>query len=107
MLCLGSLFYFIFFTANFQLNCLNEFSITHYLCSAISTVASAMNSLAAITCEDVLQGLFKLEVPASKGAIYAKWISVFFGCLSFTLVFVVERLGGVLQVYIIFHRILT
>ena len=58
-----------------------------------------MNSLAAITCEDVLQGLFKMDIPARKGAIYAKWISVFFGVLSFALIFVVERLGGVLQVY--------
>lgn len=66
-----------------------------------------MNSLAAITCEDVLQGLFKLEVPAHKGAVYAKWISVFFGLLSFALVFVVERLGGVLQVRNIYIYIYT
>ncbi|XP_058806032.1 sodium-coupled monocarboxylate transporter 1 [Phymastichus coffea] len=71
--------------------------------ASLGTVASAMNSLAAITCEDVLQGLFKLEVPARKGAIYAKWISVFFGLLSFALVFVVERLGGVLQVALSFN----
>lgn len=62
-----------------------------------------MNSLAAITCEDVLQGLFKMQVPASKGAIYAKWISACFGVLSFALVFVVERLGGVLQVALSFN----
>ena len=40
-----------------------------------------------------------MDIPARKGAIYAKWISVFFGVLSFALIFVVERLGGVLQVY--------
>lgn len=62
------------------------------------TVASALNSLAAITCEDIFQGLFKLDLPAKKGAIYARWISIFFGALSFALVFVVERLGSVLQV---------
>lgn len=62
------------------------------------TVASALNSLAAITCEDILQGLFKINVPASKGAVYARWISIFFGILSFAFVFIVERLGGVLQV---------
>lgn len=57
-----------------------------------------MNSLAAITCEDILQGIFKMEITPSKGACYAKCISVFFGILSFALIFVVERLGGVLQV---------
>lgn len=62
------------------------------------TVASALNSLAAITCEDIFRGLFQIDLPASKGAIYARWISIFFGALSFALVFVVERLGSVLQV---------
>lgn len=62
------------------------------------TVASALNSLAAITCEDVLQGLFNMELPARKGATYARWISIFFGVFGFALIFVVERLGSVLQV---------
>lgn len=61
-------------------------------------MASALNSLAAITCEDILHGLFQVELPARKGAIYARWISIFFGALSFALIFVVERLGGVMQV---------
>ncbi|KAJ8688275.1 hypothetical protein QAD02_024070 [Eretmocerus hayati] len=71
--------------------------------ASLGTVASAMNSLAAITCEDVLQGLLGLEIPANKGAAYAKWISVFFGLLSFALVFIVERLGSVLQVALSFN----
>lgn len=66
------------------------------------TVASALNSLAAITCEDILRGLFQMDLPASKGAIYARWISIFFGALSFALVFIVERLGSVLQVIYVF-----
>jgi len=69
-------------------------------------VASALNSLAAITCEDILRGLFQIELPTSKGAVYARWISIFFGALSFALVFVVERLGSVLQVYMYTLRIL-
>ncbi|XP_015123584.1 sodium-coupled monocarboxylate transporter 1 isoform X1 [Diachasma alloeum] len=66
--------------------------------ASLGTVASALNSLAALTCEDILQGLFRFQVPASKGAAYARWISIFFGALSFAFVFVVERLGSVLQV---------
>ena len=61
-------------------------------------MASALNSLAAITVEDVLQGLFNITLPARQGASYARWISILFGGLSFALVFVVERLGGVLEV---------
>ncbi|KAK0088091.1 hypothetical protein PV325_013187 [Microctonus aethiopoides] len=71
--------------------------------ASLGTVASALNSLAAITCEDILQGLFKINVPASKGAVYARWISIFFGILSFAFVFIVERLGGVLQVALSFN----
>lgn len=71
--------------------------------ASLGTVASALNSLAAITCEDVLQGLFHIDLPARKGAIYARWISIFFGAFSFALVFVVERLGSVLQVALSFN----
>ncbi|XP_011501301.1 PREDICTED: sodium-coupled monocarboxylate transporter 1 isoform X2 [Ceratosolen solmsi marchali] len=79
------------------------FFVAGIFAASLGTVASAMNSLAAITCEDVLQGLLKIDVPASKGAVYAKWISIFFGMLSFALVFVVERLGSILQVALSFN----
>lgn len=79
------------------------FFVAGIFAASLGTVASALNSLAAITCEDVLRGLFKMDLPASKGAVYARWISIFFGALSFMLVFVVERLGGVLQVALSFN----
>lgn len=71
--------------------------------ASLGTVASALNSLAAITCEDLLQGLFNYKVPAKKGASYARWISIGFGALSFLFVFVVERLGSVMQVALSFN----
>lgn len=79
------------------------FFVAGIFAASLGTVASALNSLAAITCEDILQGVLKMEMPARKGAIYARWISIFFGALSFTLVFVVERLGSVLQVALSFN----
>ncbi|KAI4497491.1 hypothetical protein M0802_007502 [Mischocyttarus mexicanus] len=79
------------------------FFVAGIFAASLGTVASALNSLAAITCEDILQGLFKMELPARKGAIYARWISIFFGILSFALVFVVEQLGSVLQVALSFN----
>ncbi|XP_071873911.1 sodium-coupled monocarboxylate transporter 1 [Bombus fervidus] len=79
------------------------FFVAGIFAASLGTVASALNSLAAITCEDILQGILKMEMPARKGAIYARWISIFFGALSFTLVFVVERLGSVLQVALSFN----
>lgn len=46
-----------------------------------------------------------MKLEAGKGTIYARWISIFFGIVSFALVFVVERLGSVLQVSDEFHYI--
>ncbi|KYN11813.1 Putative sodium-dependent multivitamin transporter [Trachymyrmex cornetzi] len=79
------------------------FFVAGIFAASLGTVASALNSLAAITCEDILRGLFQMDLPASKGAIYARWISIFFGALSFALVFIVERLGSVLQVALSFN----
>ncbi|XP_029178699.1 uncharacterized protein LOC114946402 [Nylanderia fulva] len=79
------------------------FFVAGIFAASLGTVASALNSLAAITCEDVFRGLFNMDMPASRGAVYARWISIFFGALSFALVFVVERLGGVLQVALSFN----
>jgi hypothetical protein len=70
-----------------------EFSVLNF-----STVASALNSLTAVTVKDFLQGALKWEVPEEHGAKLGKWISFAFGLLSFGLVFVVEQMGSVLQV---------
>lgn len=50
------------------------------------TVATALNSLAACTCQDFITGAFKFTLPESKGALWAKWISILYGALSFGLV---------------------
>lgn len=60
-------------------------------------MASALNSLSAVTCEDLLINGMNIKISADKGALYAKWMSLGFGIFSFGLVFIVERLGGVLQ----------
>jgi sodium-coupled monocarboxylate transporter 8/12 len=66
--------------------------------SNFSTVASALNSLTAVTVKDFLHGALKWELPDEQGAKIGKWISFAFGLLSFGLVFVVEQMGSVLQV---------
>ncbi|XP_053593740.1 sodium-coupled monocarboxylate transporter 1 [Microplitis demolitor] len=71
--------------------------------ASLGTVASALNSLAALTCEDILQGILNIQVPAKKGAAYARWISIFFGIFSFAFIFVIERLGSVLEVALSFN----
>ncbi|XP_039281245.1 sodium-coupled monocarboxylate transporter 1 [Nilaparvata lugens] len=71
--------------------------------ASLGTVASALNSLAAVTIKDFFGCLFGFKIPDNKGSLYSKWISVFYGILSFALVFVVEHLGSVLQVALSFN----
>ena len=73
------------------------------VCFVYSTVASALNSLTAITVKDFINGAFHIQLPEDKGAMIGKWISFAFGLLSFALVFVVAQLGGVLQVALSFN----
>ncbi|XP_033225867.1 sodium-coupled monocarboxylate transporter 1-like [Belonocnema kinseyi] len=79
------------------------FFVAGIFAASFGTVASALNSLAAIAVEDVLLGLFDITIPARNGAFYARWISILFGTISFALVFVVERLGGILEVALSFN----
>ncbi|GAB0089909.1 sodium-coupled monocarboxylate transporter 1 [Sergentomyia squamirostris] len=65
--------------------------------ASLGTVAAALNSLATVTCEDILVSGLNIKITADKGALYAKWLSLGFGVFSFILVFVVEKLGGILQ----------
>ncbi|XP_034104690.1 sodium-coupled monocarboxylate transporter 1 [Drosophila albomicans] len=65
--------------------------------ASLGTVASALNSLSAVTCEDLLINGMNIKISPEKGATYAKWMSLGFGAVSFGLVFIVEHLGGVLQ----------
>lgn len=41
-----------------------------------STVASALNSLAAVTSEDIVSTGLNIKINPDKGAIYAKWMSL-------------------------------
>ncbi|XP_067646548.1 sodium-coupled monocarboxylate transporter 1 [Eurosta solidaginis] len=65
--------------------------------ASLGTVASALNSLSAVTCEDLLVNGMNIKITPDKGALYVKWMSLGYGVLSFGLVFIVEKLGGVLQ----------
>lgn len=61
-------------------------------------MATALNSLTAVTVKDFINGALRWELPEEQGAKIGKWISFAFGLLSFGLVFVVEQMGSVLQV---------
>jgi len=63
---------------------------------ALSTVSSGMNSLAAIVLEDFVKA-FKPNLSENASTWISKILSLFFGVLTFALVFVAENLGNVLS----------
>ncbi|XP_075214771.1 sodium-coupled monocarboxylate transporter 1-like isoform X2 [Lycorma delicatula] len=71
--------------------------------ASLGTVASALNSMAAVTMKDFFGSVCGLNIPDNKGSLYSKWISVFYGFLSFFLIFIVEHLGSLLQVALSFN----
>lgn len=65
--------------------------------ASLGTVAAALSSLSAVTLEDIIASGFNVKIKPEKGAMLAKWMSLGYGLFSFALIFVVERLGGILQ----------
>ncbi|CAH1113734.1 unnamed protein product [Psylliodes chrysocephalus] len=82
---------------------LTGFFVAGIFAASLGTVASALNSLAAVTIEDFIEAAFKKKIPAKKGAFIAKSLSILYGALSFALVFVVANSGSVMQVAISFN----
>ncbi|KAF2361184.1 Sodium/solute symporter [Trinorchestia longiramus] len=64
---------------------------------ALSTVSSGMNSLAAITLEDFVKGVFWKDISEHRATQLSKILSLMFGVLTFALVFVAQQLGDVLS----------
>ncbi|CAH0406503.1 unnamed protein product [Chilo suppressalis] len=79
------------------------FFVAGIFAASLGTVASALNSLAAVACQDLATGLLGLTLPEDKGALIARWVCFACGAVSFALVFAVERLGPVLQLALSFN----
>ena len=63
-----------------------------------STVSSGMNSLAAITLEDFIKGIWFPKLSDEKATKVSKYLSLLYGVITFALVFVAQNLGNVLSV---------
>lgn len=78
------------------------FFVAGIFAASLGTVASAINSLAAVTMHDFLTNL-PFTIPEHRGAMISRLLSIVFGVLSFLLVFVVENMGSVLQITLTFN----
>ncbi|XP_025836687.1 sodium-coupled monocarboxylate transporter 1 [Agrilus planipennis] len=65
------------------------FFVAGIFAASLGTVASALNSLSAVTCSDFINGAFGITFAENKGALWAKWISFVYGLISFALLLAV------------------
>ncbi|XP_063913872.1 sodium-coupled monocarboxylate transporter 2-like isoform X2 [Zophobas morio] len=79
------------------------FFVAGIFAASLGTVASALNSLAAVTMQDFVCGAFQISLKESREAFWAKCISIVYGAISFMLVFVISQLGSIMQVAISFN----
>lgn len=75
--------------------------VSGIFCASLSTISSAISSLAAVTLEDYLKPLhkqiFKREILEEKTTFVTKIIASLYGLLCIGLAFAAQNLGGVLQ----------
>lgn len=75
--------------------------VSGIFCASLSTISSAVSSLAAVTLEDYLKPLyikvFKKELPEDKTTLFTKIMAFLYGLLCIGLAFAAQTLGGVLQ----------
>uniref|UniRef100_A0A1L8ECI2 Putative sodium-dependent multivitamin transporter n=1 Tax=Haematobia irritans TaxID=7368 RepID=A0A1L8ECI2_HAEIR len=69
--------------------------------ASLSTISSAISSLAAVTMEDYIKPLFaynkRMELSDAKTTLYSKLLSVVFGVVCLGLAFLAGSMGGLLQ----------
>lgn len=65
--------------------------------AALSSLSTGLNSLACILCEDVIKPLVRQPLSDKQTVMLLRCLTIVFGVLCIALVFVVEKLGMVLQ----------
>ncbi|XP_068139830.1 putative sodium-dependent multivitamin transporter [Drosophila tropicalis] len=75
--------------------------VSGIFCASLSTISSAISSLAAVTLEDylkpLLRGLTQRTLNDQQSLLYSKLLSVFFGAVCIGLAFLAGSFGGLLQ----------
>lgn len=66
--------------------------------AALSSLSVVLNSTAGVLLEDILRGTFKFNPSERVAGIFVKSSIFFLGAIALGLVFVVEKLGGILSV---------
>ena len=77
-----------------------------FLCPLLALLRSSLsvglNSTSVVLLEDFVKGCFKLKPNEKWANIFVKSVVIVLGLVALALMFLVEKLGGVLSVIIIF-----
>ncbi|KAF7276360.1 hypothetical protein GWI33_007104, partial [Rhynchophorus ferrugineus] len=65
--------------------------------AALSSLSTALNSMSAVVLEDFYKPFIRRPITEKHTAIVMKLTVIFFGAICVGLVFIVEKLGAVLQ----------
>lgn len=68
--------------------------------AALSSLSTGLNSMSAVVLEDFFKGFYKGTLSERQTAYIMRFVVVIFGAICVSLVFVVEKLGTVLQLTI-------
>ncbi len=81
-----------------DISCVPGLFMAGVFSGALSTVSSGLNSLAAVTSQDLISGACGIELSEKQSIWLTKGLSIGFGILSYLVVFLVKYLPGVLEV---------
>ena len=63
-----------------------------------SSLSVVLNSSSVVILEDLLQGAFRIEIKEERARLISKFIVLGVGIVAYSMVFVIEQLGGIFQV---------
>lgn len=66
--------------------------------AALSSLSVVLNSTALVVLEDIVKGCFRFQLSEKSSSIVVKTCIVVLGCIAVSLVFVLEKLSGILSV---------
>ncbi|XP_063914114.1 sodium-coupled monocarboxylate transporter 2-like isoform X2 [Zophobas morio] len=66
--------------------------------AGLSSLSVVLNSSSVVILEDLLQGAFRIEIKEERARLISKFIVLGVGIVAYSMVFVIEQLGGIFQV---------
>ena len=87
--------------------CLPGLFVAGVFSAALSTVSSGLNSLAAVTIQDVIHNVCEFDLSVRASFFITRALAVIYGVISFLVIYIVRYIPGVLQVRMNQHSLVA